>query len=111
MRRGAVVVKDASWSLEKKVNLPFLVAMVLQTLAMLTGAAWYAARQDARIAALETTDLRIITERDIRRKAVDDRFEFMAKDRDRLIRVETKTENIERLLGRIETKLDTIKSN
>lgn len=100
---------DTHWSLDKRVNIGLIVGLIIQTIALSSAGIWYAAKVDARIVALETTDVRIIAERDIRRKAVDDRFEFMARDRDRLIRVETQIEGIAKSIGRIETKLDNQK--
>lgn len=95
------------WTLEKRVNLAFLIGLGIQTCAFLAGAAWYSAKVDARLIALENTDVRIFTERDVRRKMIDDRFDFLARDRERLIRLETQMENANRSLGRIENKLDT----
>ncbi len=95
------------WVVEKKVNLAWLAAMVLQTLCLVAGAAAVITRFDSRVTQLEMTDLRVISERDVRRKAVDDRFEMMARDRDRLIRLEVGMESVTKSLNRIENKLDT----
>lgn len=81
-------------------------ALLLQMAALLAAGAWYSAKVDARILALETTDIRLVAERDVRRKSTDDKIDALNKDRDRLVRVETLLESAVRSISRIENKLD-----
>lgn len=95
------------WVIEKRVNVAFILAMCAQTILLVGSGAALLTRMDSRIAALETTDLRILSERTERRQSIENRFEILMRDRDRLIRLEVGMEGIFKSLGRIETKLDT----
>ncbi|MFO1147819.1 MAG: hypothetical protein U1E62_05515 [Alsobacter sp.] len=94
------------WAVDWTINIGTVMALILQMAALLAAGGWYSAKVDARLFALETTDIRLTAERDIRRKATDDKFDVLYRDRDRLVRVETLLESFGRSLTRIESKLD-----
>jgi hypothetical protein len=97
--------KADHWTLDKRVPIALVGTILIQTFSI----GYFVASLTSRVTALEASDVRMIAERDVRRKAVDDKMELLYRDRDRLVRVETQIEGIAKTLGRIETKLDQVR--
>ena len=95
--------KPKGWSIDHTIPLAFLVGLAVQTGCFI----WYAAKLDARVQALEATDVRMLAERDARRAEVNAKIEALNKNGERLTRLEAATEFMVQSLRRIEQKLDT----
>lgn len=98
---------ETHWfTVDRKVNVAFIAAMIAQTIIIVAAGATYASKVDSRLQALETTDTRLVLERDARRVLIDGRLDFLIKDRDRLVRVETQIEEMKRILIRMEQRTE-----
>lgn len=93
------------------------VLSIVTTLLSIMGGVWWMSDQlaqlrahdqvlDASISDLRTTDARVLGERDIRRKAVDEKIEFLFNERQRMTRLETQMDFLVQSVKRIEVKLD-----
>lgn len=91
-----------TWRIDHTIPIAFLLGLAIQTGCFI----WYAAKLDARVQALEASDVRMLAERAERRAAVDAKTEALSKNGDRLTRLEAATDFIVQSLRRIEQKLD-----
>jgi hypothetical protein len=85
--------KMEGWHLDKKVPIALIVTLLMQTGTIV----WWARGVEARVQALETMEIR--NER---------KFEIVASDRDRTVRLEEQMRSVVELLRKIEAKIDRI---
>ena len=90
------------WTVDKKIPLAFLAAIIVQT----SGIAYWAATTDGRLRSLEENDKRIEIAAGGRVKLEDDRYDFLNKERDRVLRIESQMMFVVDTLKRIEQKLE-----
>lgn len=87
-------------------NFPFIGGLVLQTVSLAVVGSYQLAKMDARVATLEATDSRIFMERDRRRSEVDQKIGALTLLSERMVKTETTLDAIQRVVTRIENKLD-----
>lgn len=87
-----------SWHLDRKVPVTIIMTILVQT----AGLIWWASKMDSRVATLEEADRRF----DQRHVVADAKLEALRGDRDRLVRMETQLEGIQKSIARLEQKLD-----
>lgn len=88
--------------MDKRVPIAIIGTILIQTLLL----GWWASKLDSRVTQLEITDARILSERDVRRKSIDEKFDFLFGERQRMTKVETQLDFVFQSVKRIEQKLD-----
>lgn len=88
---------ESSWHLDKKVPISIIATILFQT----AGLIWWASKMDSRVASLEEADRRS----DQHALVTDAKLEGLRGDRDRLVRMETQLEGIQRSIQRLEARL------
>ncbi len=95
---------NENWHLDKKVPIAIILAIVVQTCALV----WWAAKLDARVSTLEVHDGDQQRFLEASTKLSDERWELINRERERTTRLEEKMSAAVDVLRRIEQKLDRL---
>jgi len=87
----------SGWHLDKRVSISIIVALLLQTGGLIV----WASKIDSRVAVLEKTDAMALLERDANRA-------MNVGQENRITRLETRDETVEKALASIDSKLDRL---
>lgn len=93
------------------------IASIITTLLSIMGGVWWISGElqalkghdqllDKQVTDLQTSDARMLGEREIRRKTTDEKFEFLFRERERMTKLETQMDFVFQSVKRIESKLD-----
>lgn len=86
-----------SWHLDRKVPITIILTILIQTF----GLVWWASKMDSRVGSLEDG----ARKGDALHAITESKLETLRGDRDRLVRMETQLEGIQRSIQRLESRL------
>lgn len=96
--------EEGARHLDKKVPIALIGSLVLQSMALV----WWASKMDSRVEQLERSDTRTELLISQRMKLADERHEGLARDRDRVVRVEEQIKSMLDILRRLEMRLERV---